>query len=746
MSSPPPHLALVSRAVPPLMPASSPWRRSLRGLAAVALALLVSAGAVACSDDAAKDAKDAGEADVASGDGGSHDTGADGAAALPAVDPAPDCDPLMPSWCALPFPSGRFLVDDASTATGKRLQFGPTTLPSNGQGFHIAAEPFARMDGYAVSTSILVHYPGVDISALAHEDDLAPSLAADAPIALWDLGPVKTPSAQPTRVPYWAELDQTAGEASKQALWIRPGVILHEAHRYVVAIAGLRDVDGNAFAASPAFAALRDGATTGSYLAGRQAEFDALFATIEAAGGKRADLILAWDFVTASDAALHGDLLTVRDKAFEIVGELGAEVTVTKITVADKAQDPHIALRIEGEMTVPDFTEAFDIGARMGDQRVGDQKGYRLRRDAAGKPLAKGTRKVPFWAMVPHTALDGSPHGLVQYGHGLLGRGSQVYGSFNRKIAYDHKLIYFACDWTGMAEADETPITQMIFDFSDFYMLPERLHQGMAEALLLMRAMRERFTGLPGVKGYGLQIDDKRVYYTGISQGGIYGGTYMALSQDVVRGHLGVPGQNYSLLLHRSVDFAPFFVVMIGAYAESIDRAIILNAGQILWDKVDPASHYRHISVAPYADTPKHEVLLASAKGDWQVALLSNEITTRSGVGVALMKGYGKPVWGVEPVDYPHKGSALVNYDFGNPWPKPGNLPDDTVGEGLTCGHAGMCLGKALCAGKAGGSACELNDPHGKPRRLDHHNTQLVHFLDTGEVIDVCGGDGCTPE
>ena len=37
-------------------------------------------------------------------------------------------------------------------------------------------------------------------------------------------------------------------------------------------------------------------------------------------------------------------------------------------------------------------------------------------------------------------------------------------------------------------------------------------------------------------------------------------------------------------------------------------------------------------------------------------------------------------------------------------------------------------------------------DPHGLPRRLDAHNRQMDHFFRTGEIIDVCGGDGCHPD
>ena len=270
-----------------------------------------------------------------------------------------------------------------------------------------------------------------------------------------------------------------------------------------------------------------------------------------------------------------------------------------------------------------------------------------------------------------------------------------------------------------MAEGDIGAILTIIADISHFRMLPERLHQGMLEALLLGRAMRERFTSLDEISQRGISIDKARFYYSGISQGGIYGGTYMALTTDVVRGHLGVPGQNYSLLMPRSVDFTGYFSMMQLTYETSMRRAVSLAAGQSLWDTTDPSSYYRHITAEPFEGNQPHHVLLASAQGDWQVALLSNEITARTeALGVQVMKDYGKPLLGIAEQPYPYVGSGLVNYRFGNPWPSPGNLPPDD----------------------------ELGDPHGKPRKLDHHNLQMVHFFDTGEIIDVCGGDGCTPE
>jgi hypothetical protein len=77
--------------------------------------------------------------------------------------------------------------------------------------------------------------------------------------------------------------------------------------------------------------------------------------------------------------------------------------------------------------------------------------------------------------------------------------------------------------------------------------------------------MRERFGDLKDVASRGITTDPTRLYYEGISQGGVSDATYMALTKDVERGHLGVPGQNYALLAHRSENFDQFFGALAGA-------------------------------------------------------------------------------------------------------------------------------------------------------------------------------------
>ena len=219
-----------------------------------ALLLCSTALLTGCSDDKKSNtATDAGgSADTASDASGSADTSADtngsadGSDDTGAVEPAPrgDCDPLDPSNCSLPWPSNLYLEADATRETGYRLAFGPTSIASGLGGAHMNPALFERLDGYSVGTPLMALFPNLDISAMATEDDLGPSLAADAPI-LWFK--VEADGAL-SRVPYWVELDAQEADPAAKVLFVRPGVILVEASHYLVAFRNLTDTAGAAIA------------------------------------------------------------------------------------------------------------------------------------------------------------------------------------------------------------------------------------------------------------------------------------------------------------------------------------------------------------------------------------------------------------------------------------------------------------------------------------------------------------------
>ena len=672
-------------------------------LLALALACGDSASTPTADTSVAPDTADTTAPDVADvADVAPADTGAPPSAG--------DCDPLDPSFCALPWPSSLYLAPDAARATGYTLTFGARSLPVSGEtGLALDPAPYQRRDGYGLHSPLIVRFPNVDVAGLATEYDGAASLAADAPILWFAVGS----DGALTRVPYFVDLDTPEPDPAARLLIVRPAVLLAEGTRYVVAFRGLKDTAGQPLAPSPAFAALRaGGALSDPALAARQARFEEVFSLLGAAGVARADLLLAWDFVTASSDGLHGWMLDVRDKAFAATGEDGPELTITEVTAYTPEENADIALDLVGTFRVPHFMEEAGESAGV--------TSWRAHLGADGRPAQNGWVDAPLWVRVPRAALDGAPHDLLLYGHGQNGRGSQVRGGFLARIAQDHHFVLAATDMWGMSEEDVNGIVQMLKDMSGFPRLADRLLQGVVNHSLLARALRKRLPGLAALAGRGLALNTDEVYYSGISQGGIYGSVVVAVSPDIRRGHLGVPGNDYSFLLARSKNFDIFLGLLAVYYPERAAQIVTLQAVQLLWDQADPSSYLRRIH-DPLPGSPENAILLAPAKGDPQVAVSSNEWVARSGLGVALMAGYDdeRTVWGVSETPYPHTGSGVVLYDFGNPW------PDGSVNAPPTSTFA---------------------DPHELPRRLAAHNEQLAHFLRTGEIIDVCGGDGCHPD
>ncbi|MGM0557551.1 MAG: hypothetical protein ACQEVA_14295 [Myxococcota bacterium] len=685
------------------------WRYYLVALAAFSLL----AGGCSGDDGENNTGQDAGEDivdDDADDDAG--DTEADGDGL---TDEQRDCDSLMTERCALPWPSNKFLAEDTSMETGYRLQFGETSLIENTREQRASPDIFDHLDGYSVGSAILTVFPNVDISNMAGQRDMGVSVEDTSQTVILELD---DSGSVVQRIPHWAEFDDnwTEGDdpADEQTLFLRPGVILKEGTRYVVAFRNLEDTDGNNIERSAAFQKLIDGETgEDPALEPRQARFDEVFSALESEGFDKASLTLAWDFVTYSSSTVHNRMLEARDRGFDITGESGPEMTITEVKEQTEEEDDYWWLEIEGTFETPNFIDF---------QAIDGVNGPMLNLDENGDPIQnteEPTRDVDFWIRVPHSAKDGSDHGLIQYGHGLLGEGSQVDGSFNGKIANDYNFIFFASSLAGMESDDVGNALKALQHVGLFPFMADRLHQGMLEFLLLARSMRERFPGLTEVTDKGISVNTDELFYSGISQGGIFGGTYLALSTDVTYGHLGVPGNNYSMLLQRSVDFNTYFNALRTNYPATIDQTLALEIIQLLWDQTDPVTYLRHITAEPFEGNDPHYGLFAPAKGDYQVAVVTNEIAARSDIDIKLMENYGRDVYGVTPEPYPYTGSGVVLYDFGNPWPDVGNTPPSD----------------------------DLGDPHGKPRRADHHNEQMIHFFrNGGEIIDVCGGDGCTPQ
>jgi hypothetical protein len=210
-----------------------------------------------------------------------------------------------------------------------------------------------------------------------------------------------------------------------------------------------------------------------------------------------------------------------------------------------------------------------------------------------------------------------------------------------------------------------------------------------------------------------------------------------------------VPGQNYSTLLRRSVDFDGYAQGAFGGvdsplglydqYPNELERPLVLALIQMLWDRSDPNGYAHHMTDDPLPNTPPHTVLLHPAFGDHQVADVAAAVMART-VGARLhtpVLENGRPrfedaPYGARPdrsfvglgrMADGHTGSGMVIWDIGplrengtkgTPPPPAANVPPRK--------------------GK---------DPHGAPRSSAAGRVQKAEFLKDGRIPDVCGGGPC---
>ncbi|WP_285788105.1 hypothetical protein [Micromonospora sp. NBRC 101691] len=651
------------------------------------------------------------------------------AAAAPAP-PAPAgnraaCDPIDPTACLLPFPNDYYTVPDRTSPTGKRVRFAAAAMPANAQGTPIDATEWNRQDGFSPGSPILVRVPGLDVATtgIAPVTDIGRSLAPDAPIVL-----LNTRTGE--RTPYWAELDAHAvGQPDRQLLIIRPAVALAEGTRYVVGLRGMRDGGGTLIPAPRAFTAYVSGAGLG-HRDRRVPQMKRILTDLGRGGIKRHSLYLAWDFTVASRHGLTGRMLAIRDGAFAALGRAAPSFTVTRVTDYQPEQEPLIARQVIGTVGVPSYlTGDGGPGSRL---HYGPAGGAGTPPTPNALPTPSGTTvAADFVCNIPRSASAAQPAHLSLYGHGLLGRPTEINASNVRTMSHTYDFTFCATSWIGMAAADVPYVAGAFTDLSAFPAVADRLQQSFLNFLFLGRTMihRDGFAAHPAFQDASARplIDVAGgLHYDGNSQGGINGGALTAIAQDWTRSVLGVPAMNYSTLLQRSTAFAPFQAVLDGSYPDKADQQVILALLQMLWDRSEANGYAQHMTDRPLPGTPAHRVLMHVAFGDQQVSPAAAEVQART-VGArlhtpALADGWSpdvRPYWGISPIRrYPYAGSAMVVWNSGRAYaPPPTNLAP-----------AGPEYG---------------DDSHEFPRAQAGAQRQKAVFLLTGKVIDVCAQGPC---
>jgi len=721
---------------------------------------------------------------------------------VPLGDNPEKCDFLDTTVCLQPFANDYYTVNDPSTPTGKKLNIAADATPSNLRGgtnprIHIDPTDMNRGDGFSPGNMIVLKVPGLDTPAAFENSNLVPITdqhAYDDPNQSVMVIDAETGE----RHPIWAEIDEnptsvdptfgpdgpdpgTAPDLISPGgpglnptntdpvnLIIRPAVNWDHSKRYIVVLRNLKNANNQPIASPPAFRTYRDSViTTQGIVEQRRAHMNSVIKTaVDKAGVKRSSMYMAWDFTVASAETTTSRALTIRDDAFERLGDSNLanrtiEGTSPQWTVTSTTAPSGNRLRqVRGTLdNVPCYLNSPNCNP-------GGTFEFDANDELVWNPAS--TTDVPFQCNIPNSVLDLAPGSTTPaqtgtYGHGLLGSLGQVNGQ--DRVGYDGNTIWCAVDWAGFASEDQGTVLSALADMSNFPKLVDRMQQGFVNFLYLQRALVHS-SGMTtdlafqvdpdgaGPKGQESTINtslgiNTRGQYMGISQGGIMGGALTALSPDADYSVLGVPGINYSTLLRRSVDSDDYFknpsIGLYRYYPEEEDRALLLSLIQLLWDRGEGNGYAHFTTDTPLPDTPPHEVLLRVAYGDHQVANVTAEVAARTfGAKVyypALQPGRHwdvDPFFGMEKVtDFPFQnGSMMVYYDGG---------PETFFGRSRQ--GAAVPPNGNLPPRKEWGFG---DDPHGQPRAAKSGVRHAVTFLNgpdlnlgaTRGVIESCAVTG----
>jgi hypothetical protein len=691
------------------------------------------------------------------------------------------CDPIDPAQCLLPYPNDWFTKPDPTSLTGRRLDLTLLGMPRNAAGKPIEPLEWNRSDGFSAGAQILTVVPGMTRNSDVAASRMPPVTDLAANDTLQDPGVILLDTGTGRHVPVWVEIDQYTAEAGpvpagttapvQQDLMIHPAVNLTDGHHYIVALRNLVTDSGSAAQPSAAFERYRDRTAPASDP--RTAHMEHIFELLQHAGWQRSSLYLAWDFTTASTRNVTGRLLAIRNDAFQQLGDTnladgkvrGNAPAFTVDSVTDNP-DAKVARRITGHFTVPCYIaptcdppqkcDTVSQGVFHDCPTPGQFALDPTNPDAVPSQVAGQTYQANYICNAGNSAqyLGHQKLRPVEYGHGLFGGAGEVNSDPQVTMAQRFGMMYCATDWFGMASADVPNAVIALNDLSRFPMLTDRVQQGELNFLYLARLLVHA-QGFSSNAAFQYAdgtpfIDTTQPFYDGNSQGGIFGGTVCAVSVDVRRCVLGVPGMDYSILLPRSSDYVAtqaitatqpsqvnpkdptslvgYSTIFDTAYPDQAQRILVLDLIQTLWDRSDPDGYASHMH-SGLPDTPSHNILLQAGYGDHQVANITAEDEARTigahGVYPPLVPArygpYQDVFWSIPaiPADgFPYDGSAITVFDTG------------PVGADSQCGHNGTDPPPPSDTPNRSGE-----DPHEAPRRAPWGQVQKSNFLQVGGEV-----------
>lgn len=571
-------------------------------------------------------------------------------------------------------------------------------MPINADSIAIDPAAFNAFDGFPVAGTIIAGFAtGVSAEGLPPHSDIAASLDESASVIVVNM-------VTGERLALFAEPDMNAERPEDRALLIRPLVRMDSATRYAVGISQrVKAADGGELPKHEGFQKILDGKTLSHELAGRLGNYDDIFTALAGAGMPKDELVLAWDFVTASDEFLTSDLLHMRTAALEAMGANASNLSVDLREQANS--NPVEVLKfIEGTFEVPTFLTAGETDSSI------------LARDAEGLPALNGLGEANIAALIPACAETAElPLPVVIFGHGMFGNAiDSLESGLLQGLAQSQCSVVVGSDFIGLTNRQFASVAFAMNDLNRGRGMSEKMSQAIINFITLQKLLHGPLleSDIFKIDGQAI-IDPTRVSYFGASLGGILGAVYMAYDPDITRGALGVPGGPWNLLYERSVFWPPLRITMVGAYPNPWDYELNVALMGMLFEKVDPVTTATRVIADPLPDTPAKQMFLYMAMGDALVSNIASDMLARS-MSLSVTSPSVRVPFGMDASAEP-LSSGYTIYDEGVlPWPPETNALEDL----------------------------DYNSTHSAVHDWKAIERQVFQFLFEGTVSNPCSVDG----
>lgn len=633
--------------------------------------------------------------------------------------PNEDCNPAGASVdCFYPFPSDAFRVaaDGVEPAhieypKDARLIYGSSA---------VSLELQNPIDGYSIHPPIFADMGEVlDREQLIfHTDDLSKSTQSDAPAIV-----LNADTGEP--VAHFMELDERIGASQRTLLQIRLLDALEPSTRYIVAVQGLKNTDGEVIERLQSFDKL---AFADNYTAFEDAQThtrENILPALEAFGVDLDNLQLAWDFTTRSDQSARYEIESMIAQTVDWMDQEALNITSTSIVKFedpnDTGLDPeaptheHLYYDIRATVDVPLFLD--DAGPEG-----------RMQFDESDVPAYEETYALPFDILIPRSVVDnGTSDGTIQFGHGFFGSTDEMRNSFLPQFLEENQMVAVGIDWWGLSQSDLGPVAaKLTGKGNNVFNFTERLQQSFVNHTVLARAAKTIDATFEGqLDGDTIPIgtlisNDHHAFY-GISLGHILGSTAVAVSPEITDGILSVGGGSFSFIMSRAKPFESLIALVNTKIAAPKDAQKFIALASTAMEKVDPMTYADQLLTNTFDGGEVNRRILA------QVGLGDPSVPTLSSIAWARATGIpiGQPApdyfaadFNVEQTTLPvaENKSVMMIFDF------------DLEGE---------------LPGTYATFAEQDNPVHSGVREFSEGQDQVRDLIMNDAISDVCSGAVC---